>query len=237
MSMIAIPTIDIRDGVCAPFSANGDTGPVGGDPVGVARGWASTGFRRIQVTDLDAASGNGSNASIVEDIIRDSTLEIQASGGIASYDEIERLLDAGAARVIIGGRGIEEPEWLAGAAESYPGLIVLKTDVRERRLVTRGWVRTLPLDILDVVEDLNSLPLGGLLISAAHGDGNWSNADLTLLEDIADACAFPVIAAGGVTSVSDLRALEHRGISAVLLGAELYSGLLDPRSIAQEFGG
>src|SRR4029079_12859641 len=112
-------------------------------------------------------------------------------------------------------------DWLAGASELYPGLLIVATDVRERRVVTRGWVRTLPLDILDIVEKLSGLPLGVLLVSATP-DNSRSGADLSLLEDVAEACDFPVIAAGGISTMNDLRALEHRGVSAGLFGGLLY---------------
>jgi uncharacterized protein related to proFAR isomerase len=89
---------------------------------------------------------------------------------------------------------------------------------------------------LDVVADLSGVPLGALLVSSTGADGHRSNADLALIEDIADASEAPVMVEGGVRGVSDLRALEYRGVSAVLLGDPLYRGDLDARGIAMEFG-
>ncbi len=80
-----------------------------------------------------------------------------------------------------------------------------------------------------------ALPLGGLLVISTPADRSRGNVDLALLEDVADASDFPVFAAGGIATMNDLRALEHRGVSAVLLGAELHSGALEPRAVAQEF--
>jgi phosphoribosylformimino-5-aminoimidazole carboxamide ribotide isomerase len=238
MTMIAIPAVDIRDGACVQPSANAaeTAGLPLGEPIGIARAWANAGFRRLHVIDVDAANGTGSNEARVDDIIRDHALEIQAGGGIQTDERIERLVDAGASLVVLGPRAIEEPEWLAAVAEDFPGLLVVATDVRERRVVTRGWVRSLPLDIFDVIEELDGLPLGGLLISAVHGSAR-DGADLALLEDIAEACDFPVIAAGAAATMHDLRALEHRGISGVVIGSALYSGALDARAVASEFGG
>jgi phosphoribosylformimino-5-aminoimidazole carboxamide ribotide isomerase len=82
---------------------------------------------------------------------------------------------------------------------------------------------------------LNCLPLGGLLVSPGAGDAG-RGFDLSLLEDIAEASEFPLIADGGISTMNDLRALEHRGVSAVLLGGALYSGELDARHVAMEFG-
>jgi phosphoribosylformimino-5-aminoimidazole carboxamide ribotide isomerase len=236
--MIAIPTVDLRNGMCVkPAGLKSESGdlPVGNGIV-VARAWASDGFRRLQIIDLDLESGSGSNANLIEDVIRDGALEIQIGGGVQSLEQIERLADAGASRVVLGARALDEPEWLAHVADLFPGLLMVSTDVRERRIVTRGWVHGLPLDILDLVEDLVGVPLGGLLVASVHLDGQHSGADLALLEDVAEACEFPVMSAGGVSTMDDLRALEHRGIAGAVLGTVLYSGALDPRAVAQEFG-
>jgi phosphoribosylformimino-5-aminoimidazole carboxamide ribotide isomerase len=237
--MIVIPTLELRGGICVPAGTLGPAGEPSGSshPVAVVRAWANAGFRRLQVVDLDGDGGRDSNADVLEDIIRDGALDVQAAGDVNSIDQIERFADAGANRVVLDGRAIEEPRWLASVSDSFPGLLVVSTDVRARKIVTRGWVRSLPLDIFDVVEDLDGLPLGGLLVSAYGHDGPRSPMDLSLLEDIAESCEFPVMATGGVTSVGDIRALEHRGVAAVLLGAALLSGELDARGIAQEYGG
>ena len=235
--MIAIPSVDLRNGVCIKPAGlkNGATDLPIGDAVGVARAWAAQGFHRLHVVDLDAESGSGSNAAVIEDIVRDGALEIQAAGGVQSLDQIERLADAGATRIVVGGRGLDEIDWLAHVAELFPGLLLVSTDVRERRVVTRGWVHGLPVDILDLVDDLAGIPLGGLVIGSTQTDGQHTNADLALLEDVAEACEFPVIASGGVSTMDDLRALEHRGVAGTVLGAVLYTGVLDPRAVAHEF--
>ena len=108
-------------------------------------------------------------------------------------------------------------------------------DVRERRVTTRGWARTLPVDILDVVEELNGLSLGALLVTAVHREGQMRGTDLPLMEDVAEASRVPVLASGGVATMQDLRALEHRGIAGVVIGMALYTGALDPVVVAGEF--
>lgn len=236
--MIVIPSIDLRHGACLqPRGIDGGADMVPpGHPVTIARAWANAGFHRLHVLDLDAESGDGSNAALVEDIIRDGALDVEASGGVQSISHIDRFIQAGATRVVLGSRAFEEPSWLAAAAEAYPGVLVVRTDVRERRVVLRGWVRNLPLDIFDVIDDLGGLSLGGLLLSAVAGNSHRTPVDLALLEDVAEACEFPVTAVGGISTMNDLRALEHRGVAAALPGDALYSGELDARAVAQEFG-
>ena len=236
--MIAIPAVDLRDGACVQL--------VGGsfaqekvrleNPVEVARSWEHYGFHRLHVVDLDAATGHGSNIAVVRSLLFDSTVPVQVGGGVRTGELVEELLEAGATRVIVGTRALEEPDWLAELAARHPGEIIVACDVRERRVTTRGWAHTLPLDILDVVEELNSLPLGGLLVTAVHREGLLQGTDLPLMEDVAESSHFPVYASGGVTTMQDLRALEHRGLAGVVIGMALYTGALDPVVVAGEFG-
>jgi phosphoribosylformimino-5-aminoimidazole carboxamide ribotide isomerase len=236
--MIAIPAVDLRDGACVQL--------VGGSyarervrlerPADVARTWTRYGFQRLHVVDLDAATGRGANAGVIREILHDIPAEVQVGGGVRESDQIDDLLTDGATRVVVGTRALEELDWLADVAEEYPGQLILAADVRDRRLVTRGWARTLPTDILDFVDELNGLPLGGLLVTAVHREGQMQGVDLPLMEDVAEASPFPVLASGGVASIQDLRALADRSIAGVVIGMALYTGALDPRAVASEFG-
>ena len=236
--MIAIPAVEVRNGasVQPAGGGRGDKQVQTDDATRVARGWSQLGFRRLHVVDLDAATGSGSNLSILQEILRDVSAEVQVGGGIRSTDGIEQLFRAGANRIVVGTRAIEDPDWLADVASLYPGVIVVATDVRGRRVVTRGWVRMLPVDLLDLVQELNAHPLGGVLVTELDLEGGMRAIDLALLEDVAETSRFPVIAAGGVATLNDVRALAHRGIDSVILGSALFSGALDPRAVAQEFG-
>jgi phosphoribosylformimino-5-aminoimidazole carboxamide ribotide isomerase len=236
--MIAIPAVDLRDGAVVQL--------VGGsyhqervrldNPIDVARSWERYGFSRLHVVDLDAATERGSNLPIVRNLLFDLGVPIQVGGGVRTGTLVEELLEAGAAQVVVGTRAMEEPEWLIELAQRHPGEIIVACDVRERRVTTRGWSRTMPVDILDVVDTLSSLPLGGLLVTAVHREGQMQGTDLPLMEDVVEASNFPVFASGGVATMQDLRALEHRGLAGVVIGMALYTGALDPTVVAGEFG-
>ncbi|HEX9483132.1 MAG TPA: 1-(5-phosphoribosyl)-5-[(5-phosphoribosylamino)methylideneamino] imidazole-4-carboxamide isomerase [Gemmatimonadaceae bacterium] len=235
--MIVVPAVDLRDGACVQL--------VGGSydeervrlsrPIEVALGWERLGFHRLHIVDLDAATGRGSNFPLVCEIIAQSSVPVQVGGGIRSDDLIEELLEAGAANVVVGTRAIEDRDWLAEMAGEHPGELIVACDVRERRITTQGWSRTLPLDVLDTVEELNALALGGLLVTAVHLEGQMGGTDLALMEDVAELSRFPVYASGGVGSLQDLRALEHRGVSGAVTGMALYTGALDPEVVLREF--
>lgn len=235
--MIVVPAVDLREGACVQL--------VGGDyteervrlndPVAVAREWTRYGFRRLHVVDLDAATGRGSNRDLVAELLRDTPAELQVGGGIRSSTQIEELLASGAHAVVVGTRALEDPDWLARVATTYPNEILVAADVRDRRVVTRGWSRTLPREIVDVTEELSSLPLAGLLVTAVHREGRMQGADLFLMEDVVESASFPVYASGGIASTGDLRALADRGVAAAIVGMALYTGAIDPWQVSEEF--
>jgi phosphoribosylformimino-5-aminoimidazole carboxamide ribotide isomerase len=120
-------------------------------------------------------------------------------------------------------------------AARFGGRVVVAADVRGRTIVTRAWTRELSLDVVDVVERLNALSLGGVLVTAVHREGRLQGPDVKLIDDIVGASRHAVTAAGGVTTIDDLRALQSSGASACIIGMALYSGTLDARAVAAEF--
>jgi phosphoribosylformimino-5-aminoimidazole carboxamide ribotide isomerase len=235
--MLAIPAIDLRDGHCVQL--------VGGDyakeavrldePLLVAQRWVAAGFSRLHLVDLDAATGRGNNRDLIREIITRSGVPAQVGGGIRDADALNTLLDDGAEHVVVGTRGVEDPEWLAEQAERYPGRIVLAADVNLRKVVTRGWAKETSRDVLDLIRELEHLPLAGLLVTAVHKEGKMQGTDLALMADVVDAAPWPVIASGGVSSMLDLQALEDRGVAAAVLGMALYTDALDARVVAEEY--
>lgn len=235
--MIVIPAVDLRDGCCVQL--------VGGsfekemvrldDPIGAARKWEADGFRIIHVVDLDAAMRTGSNATVVESILRSVSCEVQVGGGIRDEQQVADLLQAGATRVILGTKAIEDPFWLSDMSSRFPGSIIVAADTRERNLVTRGWTRTSPRNVIDLIDELNDLGLAGVLVTAVHREGQLEGPDLRLMEDVVSASSHPVFSSGGIRGMNDLRSLEEEGVAAAIVGMALYTGTLDPRAAAEEF--
>jgi phosphoribosylformimino-5-aminoimidazole carboxamide ribotide isomerase len=203
--------------------------------VAVARSWEEYGFQHLHVVDLDAALGRGSNQELVRTILGQTELDVQVGGGVRDGDAIERLLADGARRVVVGTKALEDQDWLDEIANRFPGEVVVAADVRERRVVTHGWERTLTRNVIDVIEELNAFPLAGVLVTAVHREGQMQGTDLPLMEDAVEASNVPVYASGGVSNVNDLRALADRGVTATVIGMALYTGALDARLVAEEF--
>jgi phosphoribosylformimino-5-aminoimidazole carboxamide ribotide isomerase len=237
--MLVIPAMDVCDGACVQL-VGGDYAQERvhlADPPAVARSWEHLGFRRLHLVDLDAALGRGSNERVVDDVLATSGADVQVGGGVRTDDQIEWLLDRGARRVIVGTRALEDPAWLEEMADRFRHTLIVAVDVRDRRVVTQGWGRTLPDDVLDTVRELNWLPLAGVLVTAVHREGQLRGTDLPLMEDVAERSAAPVYAAGGIVTMDEIRAVADRGVAAAVIGMALYTHALDVRLVAAEFGG
>jgi phosphoribosylformimino-5-aminoimidazole carboxamide ribotide isomerase len=235
--VIVIPAVDLREGACVQL--------VGGsyaeervrldDPVAVAAHWRELGFRRQHIVDLDAATGRGSNASIIDRILSDNPGKLQIGGGIRATERVDALVRAGAQHVVLGTKAIECPQWAVDVAARYPDRIIVAADVRGRQLVTRGWAHEMSTDIFALVSTLSSLPLAGLLVTAVHVEGQMRGPDLDLVRDLVARTSVPIIASGGVGNIMDLRALADCGAAGTVIGMALYTGAVDPGAVAQEF--
>ncbi|HSA56323.1 MAG TPA: HisA/HisF-related TIM barrel protein [Gemmatimonadaceae bacterium] len=235
--MIAIPAVDLREGSCVQL--------VGGsyaservrleNPLAVAREFARCGFSRLHVVDLDAATERGSNRSVILDLLLERDADLQVGGGLRDSDAVGEVLAAGARYAMVGTRALEDLDWLAEVAGQFPGEIILCADVRGPFVSVRGWSRTLGLRLLDLLEETFSLLLGGILVTSVEREGRLEGPDLAIVEAAVEATPIPILAAGGITTLADLRRLEERGASAAVIGMALYTGALDPRLVAGEF--
>jgi phosphoribosylformimino-5-aminoimidazole carboxamide ribotide isomerase len=229
------------------------------DPLAVAEKWTRLGFGRIHLVDLDAATGRGSNRAIVKAILeaclmegrvsapakagsglgaepsREPAPKVQCGGGVRDLATIEELFTMGASEVVVGTRAIEDRAWLEDVVVRYPNRIIVAADTRARQLLTRGWSETNPRKVLDFIDDLNSLPLAAILVTAVEREGRMEGPDLGLMQEIAIRSKPPVQASGGVRGVNDIRELAALGISAAIIGMALYTGKLDPQTIIEEF--
>lgn len=235
--MIAIPAIDLREGACVQL--------VGGsyarervrldEPLAVAREFVRCGFARLHVVDLDAATARGSNRPVIEDLLLERSAELQVGGGLRDAYAVRDVLAAGARYAMVGTRALEDLDWLEEIAHQWPGEVILCADVRGRRVAVRGWSRTLGVQLSDVLEETAALPLAGILVTAVDLEGRLEGPDLSLVEDAVEATAVPILAAGGIASLADLRHLEDRGAAGAVIGMALYTGALNPWLVAGEF--
>jgi phosphoribosyl isomerase A len=236
--VIALAAIDLRGGRVVQL--------VGGrpeserislpDPAGVALEWIGCGFAGLHVVDLDAALGVGTNDDAVRAVIdaADGT-PVQVGGGVRSTRRATELLDAGTARIVVGTRAIEDPVWLAGIADRWPGRVVVAADMRDGDVVVRGWTAGAGCTVDALLHRLNPLPLAGILVTDVSREGRMSGADIPLFSRVVTLSRLPVHASGGIATESDLAGLAAAGAAAAVLGMSLYTGALDARAIAREY--
>jgi phosphoribosylformimino-5-aminoimidazole carboxamide ribotide isomerase len=239
--MQVIPAIDLRDGACVQLvgGSYADERVRIADPIAVAGNWVRLGFGRIHVVDLDSATGRGSNREIVTEIVgaltRDRAINVQCGGGVRDIDTIDQLLALGASEVVLGTRAIEDRAWLEEAVTRFPNRIIVAADARRRQLVMRGWSEADSRDVVDFIDELASLPLAGILVTAVEREGRLEGPDLPLMREIALRPSHPIQASGGVRNANDIRALAELDVSAAIVGMALYTGALDPQTIIEEF--
>lgn len=235
--MIAYAAIDVKGGrVVQLVGGRPDDERINlPDPVGVAAGWVGAGFQWLHVVDLDAALGSGSNRAVIERIAAEAAVPVQVGGGIRDDESVRALIAAGAARIVTGTRAIEDQAWLAALADRYPGRVVVAADVRDERVVLRGWSAESAQTLPGLLARLDSLPLAAVLVTDVGREGSMRGADVARFGLLAGATRHPLIASGGISSVQDLRALSRAGVAGAVLGMALYTCAVDAAAIAKEF--
>ncbi len=235
--MKVFPALDLREGACVQL--------VGGryederirlpEPLTIAAQWAAAGLTHQHVVDLDAAMGRGSNFQIIAELSKLPGLELQVGGGVRDEAAIERLLQLGVARVVVGTRAVEDAAWLEAVSAKFPRRLVVAADVRGTRVVTRGWTQTSALTIDVLLARVSHLPLAGVLVTAVHVEGQLQGIDAPLMKSVCSSTTTKVIASGGITTIDDLRVLSGLGAFAAVVGMALYTGRLEARALSQEF--
>lgn len=197
------------------------------DPEELARRFAAAGARTIHVVDLDGARTGRLRQDRVGRLARAAApAAIQASGGIRSPADARTLLEAGAARVVVGTAAFAGPSALRAYVEALGERLVVAIDVREGQVVTRGWTDTAGLGVEEAVERCVRGGVTRILATAVDRDGTLAGPDLGLLASVAGGSGLPVLAAGGIRSVADLEAVESVGCAGAVVGRALLDGTL-----------
>jgi phosphoribosylformimino-5-aminoimidazole carboxamide ribotide isomerase len=232
--VILYPAIDLKDGQCVRV-LHGDLSTAtvfNNSPADQARAWADGGFHWIHVVDLNGAvSGKAVNEAAVEQILSAVSVPVQLGGGIRTMADIERWIEAGVSRVILGTVAVTEPEIVRQAARQWPEQIAVSVDVRAGKVATQGWTESSDLDAVTVAKRFEDVGVAALIITDIDRDGTVMGFNVDAFGAIADAVAIPVIAAGGLASVEDIIKLKARKgtpIHGAVLGRALYNGAITP---------
>ncbi|MGP8025367.1 MAG: 1-(5-phosphoribosyl)-5-[(5-phosphoribosylamino)methylideneamino]imidazole-4-carboxamide isomerase [Acidocella sp.] len=236
MKLTLYPAIDLKDGNCVRLlRGEMDQATVfGTDPGAQAAAWQHAGFSWVHVVDLNGAfAGKTVNDDAVKSILANVTIPVQLGGGIRDIAGVERWLDAGITRVILGSAAAKNPALVREAAKKFPGRVVVGIDAKGGMVATEGWAETSDIPATELARRFEDAGIAAIIYTDIARDGMKTGLNLTETEALAKAVNIPIIASGGVASVADIVALkaaaaEQPNLNGSILGRALYDGSLSP---------
>jgi len=237
--MKIFPAIDIKDKKCVRL--------VKGDfnnkteyqisPADQAGKYKDHGFKNLHIVDLDGAlTGETVNLNIIKEIVNKFDLKVEVGGGVRTIDSIQKYIDAGVEKVILGSAAIKDKNFLKEACEKFPNQIALGLDAKDGYLSVSGWIENsnqLTLDYLKVVNDFGA---SRLIYTDINRDGMKRSPNFEETSKIADISNCPVIISGGVSSIDDIKRAKslNKNIEGIIVGKAIYDGDIKLDELAKE---
>ncbi len=232
--MILFPAIDLKDGVCVRLK-QGDMERAtifNHDPAAQAHAFESQGFKYLHIVDLDGAfAGKPMNGNAVDRILETVSVPVQLGGGIRNMETLERWLEKGVDRVIIGTAAVRDPDFVREAARKHPERVAVGLDARDGKVAVEGWAEVSKLTAEGMATRFEDAGVAAIIYTDIDRDGLLKGLNLDATIALADVVKIPVIASGGLASLADVRALlEPRAakLGGAIAGRALYDGGLDP---------
>lgn len=232
--MILYPAIDLKGGQCVRLlHGDMDQATVFSDsPADQAAKFAAQGFSWLHVVDLDGAiEGRAVNAAAVQSILNRVSVPVQLGGGVRDMAGVERWIEAGVSRVILGTVAVSDPELVKTAAARFPEQIAVGLDLRDGMVAVKGWVETSNITGVELARRFEDAGVAALIVTDIGRDGAMKGVNVDAVGAVADAVGIPTIASGGVASLADIAALKARAgarIAGAILGRALYEGAIEP---------
>ncbi|WP_315789446.1 1-(5-phosphoribosyl)-5-[(5-phosphoribosylamino)methylideneamino]imidazole-4-carboxamide isomerase [Fischerella sp. JS2] len=228
--MEVIPAIDLLEGRCVRlYQGDYDRSQVFSEnPVDVAKQWVEEGATRLHLVDLDGAkAGKLVNLKAIEAIAQAVSVPIEVGGGLRTRDSVQQLFNLGVQWAIVGTVAVEQPQLVQQLCQEFPQQIIIGIDARNGKVATRGWLETSEVLATQLAVQMQELGAAAVIYTDIHRDGTLAGPNLDALRELAAAINIPVIASGGVSSLTDLLsllALEPQGVTGVIIGRALYTG-------------
>ncbi|MFK7877214.1 MAG: 1-(5-phosphoribosyl)-5-[(5-phosphoribosylamino)methylideneamino]imidazole-4-carboxamide isomerase [Paracoccaceae bacterium] len=236
--MILYPAIDLKDGQAVRL-VHGDmerSTVFHENPAAQAMDFVDAGCKWLHLVDLNGAfAGTPVNAAPVEAILKATKTPAQLGGGIRDMATIEAWLSKGLARVILGTVAVENPDLVREAAKAFPGQVAVGIDARGGKVATKGWATETDVDATDLAKSFQDAGVAAIIYTDINRDGAMGGPNIDATQALARAVDIPVIASGGVSSLTDLKDLKATGvISGAISGRALYDGAIDLKQALAE---
>jgi len=223
-----IPAVDLKNKKCVSLVQGipGTERVSLDDPLGIAARWIGEGANVLHLIDLDGAiGGQRLNSSIIESIIKEFNIETQVGGGIRSKEDARGLLNLGVNRVILGTAAINNPSLVEELAREFGSeRIMVALDSKNGRVTTHGWAKQSVYTPVSLGRKFEELGAGSILFTDIDTEGLLNGVNPEPTRELAQALGIPVIASGGITTLSDIEEIKKTGANGVVVGAALYVG-------------
>jgi len=223
--MLILPAIDIRNGKCVRLQ-QGDYRQetvYADSPVEMAKHWERQGAEFLHIVDLDGAKDRQpTNFAIVRNIAEGVNIPIEIGGGVRNQETIQRYLDVGVNRLVIGTQALKEAGWFREMCQQFPDRLVLGIDGRNGFVATEGWLETSQTLATDLAKKYIDLPLAALVYTDIAKDGMLEGPNIDEMEAMRRAVPFPLVVSGGIASLDDVRRLASCNFHACIIGKALY---------------
>ncbi|GAB4310282.1 MULTISPECIES: 1-(5-phosphoribosyl)-5-[(5-phosphoribosylamino)methylideneamino]imidazole-4-carboxamide isomerase [Cyanobacterium] len=239
--MEVIPAIDLLAGRCVRlYQGDYEQSQVFSEnPLEIALQWQSLGATRLHLVDLDGAKeGTTINLDAISTIVKNLNIPIQVGGGLRDRTSIERLFDLGVERAIVGTVAVEKPELVEELCNTFPHKIAVGIDARNGKVATKGWLETSTVEATDLAQRISD-KAAAIIYTDISRDGTLVGPNIEALKQLAQVTDIPVIASGGISSLTDLLSLvslESLGVRGVIVGKAIYTGKLDLKEAIQAIG-
>ena len=236
--MKIFPAIDIKDKKCVRL-VKGDLDnktEYEMSPIEQAGKYKDHGFKNLHIVDLDGAlTGETVNLDIIKDIVGKFDLKVEVGGGIRNYDSIQKYIDAGAEKVILGSAAIKDKKFLKEACEKFPKKIALGLDAKDGYLSVSGWKESSNQLTLDYLKEVNDYGVSRLIYTDINRDGMKQSPNFDETAKVAEISSCPVIISGGVSSIDDIKKAKNlKNVEGIIVGKAIYDGDIKLEELVKE---
>jgi len=238
--MKIFPAIDIKDKKCVRLIKGNFNNKTVYElsPVDQAKKYKDHGFQNLHIVDLDGAlTGNTVNLNIIEKIVSTLDIKIEIGGGIRTFESIEKYINSGVEKVILGSAAIKDKSFLKASCFKFKNKIALGLDAKDGYLAISGWKENSNKLALDYLKEVNDFGVSRLIYTDINKDGTKSSPNLKETEKIASTSNAPVIISGGVSSIDDIKKaknMKNKNIEGIIVGKAIYDGNIKLDELAKE---